>query len=75
MKKGSSIKSATMSIYDSPHYYAAKKLKTGDYLHGFYESEYGRQSSPGIYIGTVDPGQELHHSTRLIKAKIFYHHD
>ena len=65
-----------MSIYDSPHYYTTKKLKTGVYLHGFYESEYGRQSSPGIYIGTsMNSGHELQHSTRLIKAKIFYHHD
>lgn len=67
---------ATMTIKSTNYYFTTKKLKTGDNVDAFYEYRYGKQASPGIYIGTkLHPGHEAQHSTRLIKAKVYFKDD
>ena len=73
VKKKSNVKSVTMKIYDSYVPYSVKKLRTGDKLIAFYEVNPDRQYNQGVYIGTnIDPGQDGQHSTKLLKAKIYF---
>lgn len=63
---------ATMKIKVSNHWYNSKILKTGDELLIAATSRYG-QHGKGVTIGTmIDAGQEGQHSTKLIKAKVWF---
>ena len=65
-------KSVTLKLKVDRSKYCEKKLKTGDVLLAVANS-YDRQHPKGVSIGTmIDAGQEGQHSTKLIKAKIWF---
>ena len=56
----------------SNHWYTSKTLKTGDCLLTAATSKNG-QHGRSVTIGTmIDAGQEGQHSTKLIKAKVWF---
>ena len=67
--------SVTLTLHVNSNWYAQARLKTGDVLLGT-ASSYFRQHGKGVSIGTmIDAGQEGQHSTRLIKAKVWFEND
>lgn len=72
-KKKSSYKTFTLKLKVDSTYYSQKKLKTGDVFLASCNS-YARQHPKGIVMGTagIDAGQEGQHSTKLLKAKVWY---
>ena len=72
-KKKSSYKTFTLKLKVNSNYYSQKKLKTGDVFLAAANS-YARQHPKGIVMGTsgIDAGQEGQHSTKLLKAKVWY---
>ena len=67
--------SVTLTLHVNSNWYSQARLKTGDVLLGT-ASSYFRQHGKGVSIGTmIDAGQEGQHSTRLIKAKVWFEND
>ena len=62
----------TYKVKVSNHWYTSKTLKTGDCLLTAATSKNG-QHGRSVTIGTmIDAGQEGQHSTKLIKAKVWF---
>ena len=75
-KKKSKKYTATLKLKVDDMYYSTKKLKTGDRLEACANSYSGGQHGKGITIGTmIEAGQEGQHSTKLIKAKVWFKND